>query len=111
MDEECSKTQGLRSSARDRELSRAQYVMIFRKIVKAMVADYDEEEATMTAEEEWENDRRGRETLSAALFMDGLFECMTALKRAKPPSARALTQGPKGQQPTEAAATRSATTR
>jgi hypothetical protein len=56
------------------ELGRTQYVHIMRKVVKALCADWSDEEATRTAEEDWEADRRGRATLSVELFMDAVFE-------------------------------------
>jgi hypothetical protein len=62
------------TSATGLELNRTQYVLIVRKIVKALSAEWSDEEATQTAEEDWETDRRGHDTLSADYFMDGIFE-------------------------------------
>ena len=58
------------------ELSRSQYLLIVGNIVRAMVADVDGADVSQAAEEDWEGDRRGHETLSAELFMDGLFEVL-----------------------------------
>ena len=55
-------------------LDEAQYTIIMKKIFKAMVERWDEEEAATTAGEDWEHDRRGQNNLSGDLFMDGMFE-------------------------------------
>ena len=56
------------------ELQQEQYVIIMRKISKALLEKYDEEEADATAREDWESDRRGHDFLDAELFKDGIFE-------------------------------------
>ena len=62
------------------ELSHSQYVLIVRNVVKSMVEGVDDEDSAQTAEEDWESDRRGHSTLSAELFMDGIFEYATPLQ-------------------------------
>ncbi len=53
------------SGVAPRELNRSQYMLIMRKIFKAMMNEWDEGDAMATAEEDWEHDRRGMDTLSA----------------------------------------------
>ena len=63
-----------RASGQPVQLGRDNYVVALRKVVKAMTEDYDEEVAEETAYDEWENDRKGFESLDEGLFKDGIFE-------------------------------------
>lgn len=66
---------GVESSVPVGELRREQYVAIMSKVSKALLEDWDYDEATAIAEADFEHDRRGRDTLDGELFRDGLFEC------------------------------------
>ena len=56
------------------QLVHDQYVVVMRKISKALLEQWDVLEATAIAEEDWENDRRGHDFLDSELFKDGVFE-------------------------------------
>ena len=58
------------------ELNHDEYCLVMRKIFRTMIPtdEYDAAEAEATAEEDWEHDRRGHDTLSGDLFQDGMFE-------------------------------------
>jgi hypothetical protein len=68
-----------------------------KKIVKTLSPDVSDEEAEETAEEDWEADRRGHETLSADLFMDGIFELADLCAHAALP--RVLSRRPESSPP------------
>lgn len=55
-------------------IPQAQYILMQRKIYKAMMEEFDEADASRCALEDWERDARGESTLSRKLFCDGLFE-------------------------------------
>ena len=50
------------------------YTMMMRKIYRVVIEEYDEEDATACAEEDWEKDAKGETTLSREMFGDALFE-------------------------------------
>lgn len=58
-------------------LDHAGYVVVMKKIFKAMTEHWDETEAEAIAETEWDNDRRGLNYLDAELFKDGLWALET----------------------------------
>lgn len=57
-------------------LSKPRYVEMLKKMYRAMIDDYDEDDALECAEEDWERDARGEATLGRELFCDALFECV-----------------------------------
>ena len=50
------------------------YFFVFRKVYRCMVAEYDPNEAYEACREDWDNDTRGAETLSAEKVHDAIFE-------------------------------------
>jgi hypothetical protein len=56
------------------QLQHDQYVLIMRKVSKALLKDWNSEDATMIAEDDWEEDRKGFTFLDGERFKDGLFE-------------------------------------
>ena len=58
----------------DTELDKSEYFWIFRKIYRAMIDEYVEEEAETTLAEDWASDSGGRDALSPRQFMDAIFE-------------------------------------
>ena len=72
----CQRSFGNGDGALDRPLSKEEYVSVSRKIYKAMIEEYDEEDAVRSALEDWERDARGEATLSRKLFCDGHSACM-----------------------------------
>ena len=54
----------------DTELDKSEYFWIFRKIYRAMIDEYVEEEAETTLAEDWASDSGGRDALSPRQFMD-----------------------------------------
>ena len=55
-------------------LSKQYYVVMMKKMYKAMIEEYDEEDAGECAEEDWEHDAGGADTLSREGFCDAIFE-------------------------------------
>ena len=56
------------------KMSREQYMKMSRKIYKAMIERWDENDAAAAALADWNNDRHGGEMIDSVLFMDGIFE-------------------------------------
>lgn len=56
------------------QLHHDKYVLLSRKIYKAMVAVWDEQEADEAAEDDWMRDSREGKGLTKTLFMDAMFE-------------------------------------
>ena len=52
------------------------YVQVLRRLLRLLAADLSEAELEATAEEEWEADRKGQDTISRELFQDALFELL-----------------------------------
>ena len=55
-------------------LSHDRYVLMSTKMYKAMMREYDEEEARASAEADWEEDSAGEALLSKRRFFDAIFE-------------------------------------
>lgn len=56
------------------EINEAQYLVIFKKVYRGMVAEYDEEEAVWSVREDWEQDSCGQDVLAREMFFDCVFE-------------------------------------
>ena len=54
------------------------YLSIFKKVYRAMVSEYDEEEAIEAVKADWETDARGANRLPAAKVRDAVFELADA---------------------------------
>ena len=50
------------------------YTAVSRKIYKAMIEEYDVQEAMASAKDDWESDRRGADALDQDLFALAIFE-------------------------------------
>jgi hypothetical protein len=59
-------------------VEKADYIHIWIKIHRAMIEDWDEDEARESAEQEWDEDTRGEPALSEARFKDAIYECAPA---------------------------------
>ncbi|KAF0685095.1 Aste57867_22969 [Aphanomyces stellatus] len=55
-------------------LVRAGYVSFYMCVAKYLDASFDHASATATVEAEWENDRKGNESMGFALFFDSIFQ-------------------------------------
>ncbi|KOO28984.1 sporangia induced hypothetical protein [Chrysochromulina tobinii] len=55
-------------------VAREDYIRISRLLSKAMLPDFDADEAQRAAEEDWEDDSAGSPSLSRERFMDCIFE-------------------------------------
>ena len=69
-----SMQQARRSDEVAHMLSKEEYLLISRKLSKAMLEEWDEAAAQELALEDWESDRRGNEMMSREHFMDCIFE-------------------------------------
>ena len=56
------------------EIDEGQYLVIFKKVYRGMVAEYDEEEAVSSVREDWEHDSGGQDVLTLEMFFDCIFE-------------------------------------
>ena len=70
------------------EITREQYVGMFRLVFKVMLEDLEPEEAVGAAHEEWAHDSRGAASMGREQLMDSLFEL--ARRPARPTAPRAL---------------------
>ena len=57
-----------------RRLVKESYVAISLKLYRAMMEEYDEEDALATAEEEWGTDSDGKDSIGRAAFQAAIFE-------------------------------------
>ena len=62
------------SGKMDEGLEWDDYLGIFKKVYKALVSSYDEEEAHEAVKEDWENDAKGGDRLPASRVRDAVFE-------------------------------------
>ena len=84
------------------ELTREAYVAMMKRVYRAVIEEYDEEDACACAHDDWERDARGRDALTREMFHDALFELCVARRglaraAARPPSrcgAHADAHGP-----------------
>ena len=53
-----------------RDLKQAEYTRLVRRLYKALMPVWDEEEAAAAAQLEWHNDSRGAEAITKRLFFD-----------------------------------------
>ena len=58
----------------DQSLDHDQYVLMSKKIYKAMIEDFDEAEALKEAEADWNKDSCGLDRMGKATFLDAIFE-------------------------------------
>ena len=56
------------------EMSREQYVLCSMKMYKALIMEWDEDDARESAVDDWQRDCHGRPTLSETDFFDAIFE-------------------------------------
>ena len=56
------------------EIDEGQYMSIFKKVYRGMVAEYDEEEAVSSVMADWEHDSCGQRSLTRQMFFDCVFE-------------------------------------
>lgn len=55
-------------------LCKTHYVAMMKKIYKVMIEEYDDDEATACAEEDWQLDLQGYSTLDRGRFCDAIFQ-------------------------------------
>ena len=83
-------------SHRKEGLSRERYILMSKKMYKAMMQDYVEEEALQSAADDWEEDAGSAPILSKDRFFDAIFELADLWTfeidaQAQPHTTRAIT--------------------
>lgn len=56
------------------EVTEEPYIIMMKKIYRVVIEEYDEEDATACACDDWARDAKGRAGLTREMFMDSLFE-------------------------------------
>ena len=62
----------------DAEIDKREYVRISRCLFKALMPEWDEEEAQSSAEDDWDSDSKGAATLGRRDFLDSIFQARGA---------------------------------
>ena len=70
---------------KDNTVGRSLYVNFCKKVYKAMIEVWEEDEAQETAEEDWDNDSKGASALSREAYLDAIFELADVRVPAAPP--------------------------
>jgi len=61
-------------AAAEPALNKQQYVSMMKKMYRVMIEDYDDDDATECAEEDWDKDAHGGAELKREAFCDAIFE-------------------------------------
>lgn len=55
-------------------LTKPGYAMIFRRLYRTLLDDYDHHDCNALIEEDWQSDARGGDVLTRESFCDSMFE-------------------------------------
>ena len=57
-------------------IDREEYLELSKSLYRVMIGDGDEEAAQRSAEDDWEEDCKGQDTMGAEEFRDAIFQCV-----------------------------------
>ena len=65
-------------------IDREEYLELSKSLYRVMIGDGDEDAAQRSAEDDWEEDCKGKDTMGAEDFRDAIFQCVEPLYKQPP---------------------------